>query len=123
MASYAGDANHEAASGATRTTVTTAPGADEPAKGIARVTWGTKPTAGKRGTVVVKVSELASGRAKVVLRTATGKKLKALSKRIRAGRVTVKLPRLAKGRYALVVKIPGNDAVVKARATRTFRVK
>jgi hypothetical protein len=124
VASYAGDANHEAASGTTRTTVTTAaPGADQPLKGIARVAWGTKPTAGRRGTVVVKVSELASGKAKVVLRTATGKKVTALSKRIRSGTVTVKLPRLTKGRYALVVKVPGNDAVAKARATRTFRVK
>ncbi|MGF9755470.1 Ig-like domain-containing protein [Microvirga sp. 0TCS3.31] len=126
VASYTGDANHEAASGTTRTTVTaptTGTVTDQPARGIAKVTWGTRPTPGKRGTVVVKVSELASGKAALVLRTAAGKKLKALSKRIKAGTVTVRLPRLARGRYTLVVKVPGNDAVARARATRTFRVK
>jgi hypothetical protein len=123
VASYSGDANHEAGSGTTRTTVSTAPAVDEPVKGVARTTWGTRPTAGKRGTVVVRTSELASGKAKVVVRTASGKKVKAISKRIKAGRVTVRLPRLAKGRYTLVVKVPGNDAVRSAKVTRAFRVK
>jgi hypothetical protein len=128
VASYAGDANHEAASGVVRITVTAAtspaPGtADEPARGIAKVRWGNKPTAHTRGTAIVVVSSLAAGRAKVVLRTAKGTKVKALSVRIKNGKVRARLPRLAKGRYVLVVNVPGNDAVRKAKVTRTFRVK
>ena len=34
-----------------------------------------------------------------------------------------RFPKLAEGAYTLVVKVPGNDAVDKAKVTRTFRVK
>jgi hypothetical protein len=126
VASYAGDTNHEAASGVTRVSVTAA-AVDEPVAGIAKVSWGTRPTAGKRGTAVIKVSELAEGKATAVVRTVTkagkGKKVKALTARIKNGKVTFKLPKLGKGKYALVVKVPGNDDVAKAKVTRTFRVK
>ncbi|NYE37379.1 hypothetical protein F4692_002512 [Nocardioides cavernae] len=127
VASYAGDANHHAASGLARIAVTAAqpaPGsADTPVKGIAKVTWATRPTAGKRGTAVVEVSDLATGRATVVLRTAKGKKVESRTVRIKDGTVRARLPRLATGKYALVVKVPGNDAVRKVKVTRTFRVK
>jgi hypothetical protein len=133
VATYAGDVNHEAASGTTRLTVTAAPTAptptptpgtaDEPVKGKAKVAWGTKPTAGKKGTAVVTVSELATGKVTAVLRNAKGRLLRTVTARIKDDVVKVKLPRLGKGRYALVVKVPGNDDVAKARVARTFRVK
>lgn len=126
VASYAGDANHEAASGLARITVTTAPApgtADEPVRGIAKVTWGTRPRAGKRGTAVVRVSELATGRATVVVRTAKGKKVTTARVRIKGGKARARLPRLTRGKYTLVVKVPGNDAVRSVKVTRTFRVR
>jgi len=124
VASYSGDGNHEAASGLARVTVTAAPGtADEPVRGIAKVTWGTKPTAGRRGTAVVRVSPLATGKAKVVVRSAKGRKVTGLSVRIRNGKVRARLPRLARGTYTLVVKVPGNASVGTAKVSRTFRVK
>lgn len=126
VASYVGDANHEAASGLARITVTATPApgtADEPVRGIAKVTWGTKPRAGKRGTAVVRVSDLATGRAKVKVRTAAGKTVATLKVRIKGGKIRARLPKLARGTYSLVVKVPGNDAVGTAKVTRTFRVK
>jgi hypothetical protein len=127
VASYAGDSNHEPASGLARISVTAATPpagtADEPVRGVAKVRWATRPRAGKRGTAIVQVSELATGRATVVVRTAKGKKVRARAVRIRQGRARIRLPKLIRGRYALVVKVPGNDSVRKAKVTRTFRVK
>lgn len=116
VASYAGDANHEAASGTTRVGVVQA-------TGRAKVRWAAKPKAGKRGTAKVRVSEQATGKVTVVLKSATGRKVKTLRVKIKGGVSTVKLPRLARGRYTLVVKAPGNDDVTRATARRTFRVR
>ena len=124
VASYAGDTNHAAASGTTRVTV-------GQATGTAKVRWATKPTAGKRGRATVAVSEHATGRATVVLRSAQGtararskgKKVATLRVKIKDGVVTVRLPRLARGKYTLLVKVPGNADVARATVTRTFRVK
>ncbi|MBC2933771.1 Ig-like domain repeat protein [Nocardioides sp. zg-1228] len=142
-ATYAGDRNHEAGTATTTVTVTAPapapvpapvptptptpvpqPGTlGGPAKGIATLTWGSRPRAGKRGTAVVTVSELATGRATVLVRTAKGKRVASLKVRIKAGTVRARLPKLPAGRYSLVAKVPGNDAVGKAKVTRTFRVK
>ncbi|SEC58874.1 Ig-like domain (group 3) [Nocardioides exalbidus] len=149
VATYAGDTNHEAAAASKVVTVAAAPvqptptptptatptpttpapesgTADEPVKGRAKVTWGTRPTAGRKGTAVVKVSGLATGKITAVLRTVsktgTSSKVTTITARIKGGVAKVRLPRLGKGKYALVVKVPGNDDVAKARVTRTFRV-
>ena len=116
VASYAGDANHEAASGTTRVSI-------GQATGTATLRWATKPKAGKRGKAKVRVSKQATGKVDVVLKNAQGKKVKRLRVKIRRGMATVKLPKLTRGRYTLVVKIPGNDNVARTRVKRTFRVR
>lgn len=116
VASYAGDANHEAASGTTRVSI-------GQATGRATLRWATRPKAGKRGQALVGVSEQAAGKVDVVLKNAAGKKVTTFRAKIRRGTATVTLPKLARGRYTLVVKVPGNDDVARARVKRTFRVR
>ncbi|WP_210650373.1 Ig-like domain-containing protein [Nocardioides sp. SYSU D00065] len=115
VATYGGDANHEASSGTTRVNVVRV-------AGRAKVRWAAKPTAGKRGKAVVAVSALAGGKTTAVVRTARGRKVEALTARIRGAKVTFTLPRLARGAYTLVVRVPGNDDVAPVTTRRTFRV-
>jgi hypothetical protein len=111
---------HVLAGGATTPPVD--PGATK-AKGKARIGWTKEPTTREAGVVKVTTSRLATGRVRAVLTTTKGKKVKALAARIRKGKATVRLPRLAAGTYRLKVTVPGNDAVRKSTAKKSFRVR
>jgi hypothetical protein len=97
------------------------------AKGRAKIGWTTRPSARRAGTLKVTTSRLATGRAKVVLRKASankpGKKVRASKARITRGSATVRLPKLGRGTYRVVVTVPGNDAVTRASSKKTFRVR
>jgi hypothetical protein len=99
------------------------PGTTGKATGKARIGWATRPTVRKAGVVEVAVHRAAIGKVRVVLAKASGKKVKALSARVRKGSAKVRLPRLPRGAYVLKVTAPGNDAVTKAKARKSFRVR
>lgn len=118
-ASYAGSANVEAGT-ATATLVVAKAGS------TTKVTVTKKPRAKRAGRAKITVtspSGAVAGSAKVVLKNAAGKTVKGVEAgAVKNGRATVTLPKLAKGRYTLVVTYVGDANVTGSSKKVTVKV-
>lgn len=118
-ASYAGDDRLLAASSAGALSVAKA-GVAKP-----RLKVTTKPTRRKRGQVLVTVASAtpaaASGR--VTLKLVSGKARKTVRATLARGRATVRLPKLAKGKWKVAVTYAGSATHASAAKGYTVRVR
>jgi hypothetical protein len=118
-ASYAGTDNI-AAGTATATLVVARAGSTTKVK----VTKKPKPKqAGKATVTVTSPSGAVAGATKVVLKNAQGKTVKGVKAgAVKNGKATVKLPRLATGKYTLTVAFAGDANVARSAKKVSFRV-
>jgi len=118
-ASYAGNDTTQASTGHTTLRVAkTAPGV--PAVKVIK-----KPTRKKTGKATVTVATragLAKATGRVIVTLKLGKKTKHVTGTLRSGRVTVKLPKLTKGKWKLSARYAGN-AYYTARTSRTLTIR
>lgn len=118
-ASYAGT---DAVDAGTGTTTLVVAKAGTTAK--VKVTKKPKPKKAGRATVTVtSPSGAVAGATKVVLKDAKGKAVKGVKAgKVKNGKATVKLPKLAKGKYTLVVTFQGGANLVNSKKQIRFKV-